>query len=96
MANEGLNRTDRSTSLRTCITRENQLVKALPKMAKAASSEELKQGFEEHLEQTSAMCGDWSRFSNLLTRVQRERNVPAWKDWSRKAAKSWKKTSREL
>jgi ferritin-like metal-binding protein YciE len=33
---------------------ENQLVKALPKMAKAASSEELSQGFEEHLEQTRA------------------------------------------
>jgi ferritin-like metal-binding protein YciE len=31
---------------------ENQLVKALPKMAKAASSEELSQGFEKHLEQT--------------------------------------------
>jgi ferritin-like metal-binding protein YciE len=31
---------------------ENQLVRALPKMAKAASSEELRQGFEEHLEQT--------------------------------------------
>jgi len=31
---------------------ETQLVKALPKMAKAATSEELKAGFEEHLEQT--------------------------------------------
>jgi ferritin-like metal-binding protein YciE len=31
---------------------EQQLVKALPKMAKAASSEKLRQGFEEHLEQT--------------------------------------------
>jgi len=31
---------------------ETQLVKALPKMAKAASSEELSSGFEEHLEQT--------------------------------------------
>ncbi len=31
---------------------ENQLVKALPKMAKAATSEELREGFEEHLEQT--------------------------------------------
>jgi len=31
---------------------ENQLVKALPKMAKAASSDELRQGFEDHLEQT--------------------------------------------
>ena len=31
---------------------ESQLLKALPKMAKAASSGELRQGFEEHLEQT--------------------------------------------
>lgn len=31
---------------------ENQLVKALPKLAKAASSDELREGFEEHLEQT--------------------------------------------
>jgi ferritin-like metal-binding protein YciE len=31
---------------------EQQLVKALPKMAKAASSEELREGFEMHLEQT--------------------------------------------
>lgn len=31
---------------------ENQLVKALPKMAKAAASPELKAAFEEHLEQT--------------------------------------------
>lgn len=31
---------------------EQQLVHALPKMAKAASSEKLRQGFEEHLEQT--------------------------------------------
>ena len=31
---------------------ENQLVKALPKMAKASESPELKAGFEEHLEQT--------------------------------------------
>jgi ferritin-like metal-binding protein YciE len=31
---------------------EKQLVKALPKMAKAASSEQLRQAFEEHLEET--------------------------------------------
>jgi ferritin-like metal-binding protein YciE len=31
---------------------EKQLVKALPKMAKAAENEELRTGFEEHLEQT--------------------------------------------
>lgn len=31
---------------------ENQLLKALPKMAKASTSGELRTGFEEHLEQT--------------------------------------------
>jgi ferritin-like metal-binding protein YciE len=31
---------------------ENQLVKALPKMAKATSSDDLRKGFEEHLAQT--------------------------------------------
>ena len=38
--------------LRDLYNAENQLVKALPKMAKAASSEELKEAFEKHLEQT--------------------------------------------
>ena len=32
---------------------ETQLVKALPKMAKASSNAQLRQGFEEHLRQTS-------------------------------------------
>ena len=31
---------------------EKQILRALPKMAKAASSQELRQGFEKHLEQT--------------------------------------------
>jgi ferritin-like metal-binding protein YciE len=38
--------------LRDLYNAENQLMKALPKMAKAASSEELKDAFEKHLEQT--------------------------------------------
>ena len=38
--------------LRDLYNAENQLLKALPKMAKAASSEELRQAFENHLEQT--------------------------------------------
>lgn len=38
--------------LRDLYSAENQLLKALPKMAKAAHSEDLKAGFEEHLEQT--------------------------------------------
>jgi ferritin-like metal-binding protein YciE len=38
--------------LKDLYSAENQLVKALPKMAKAATNEQLKAGFEEHLEQT--------------------------------------------
>ena len=38
--------------LRDLYSAENQLIKALPKMAKGASSAELKQAFEDHLEQT--------------------------------------------
>jgi ferritin-like metal-binding protein YciE len=38
--------------LKDLYSAENQLVKALPKMAKAATSPDLRTGFEEHLEQT--------------------------------------------
>lgn len=38
--------------LKDLYSAENQLVKALPKMAKAATNSELRTGFEEHLEQT--------------------------------------------
>src|SRR5476649_2684239 len=38
--------------LRDLYSAENQLIKALPKMAKAAQDETLKKGFEEHLKQT--------------------------------------------
>jgi ferritin-like metal-binding protein YciE len=45
---------------------ENQLVKALPKMAKAAASEELRGGFEEHLEQTK---GHVERLENIFKQL---------------------------
>jgi Mn-containing catalase len=38
--------------LKDLLSAENQLVKALPKMAKAAKDGELKQAFQDHLEQT--------------------------------------------
>lgn len=38
--------------LRDLYSAENQLVKALPKMAKASSNEQLREAFEEHLQQT--------------------------------------------
>src|ERR1700688_5121670 len=38
--------------LKDLFSAESQLLKALPKMAKAASAKELRAGFEKHLEQT--------------------------------------------
>ena len=51
MANNGL-RELYLDELRDLHSAENQLLKALPKLAKASSSDELREGFEEHLEQT--------------------------------------------
>lgn len=39
-------------NLKDLYSAENQLISALPKMAKAAESEELRTAFQEHLEQT--------------------------------------------
>ena len=46
---------------------ENQLVKALPKMAKAAESLELKQAFEDHLEETKTQV---SRLEKICAKMQ--------------------------
>ena len=42
--------------LKDLYSAENQLIKALPKMAKASQSKELRMAFEEHLEQTKAQA----------------------------------------
>ena len=47
---------------------ETQLVKALPKMAKAATSQELRQGFEEHLEQTK---GHVQRLEQIFEKLEK-------------------------
>jgi ferritin-like metal-binding protein YciE len=49
--------------LKDIYSAETQLVKALPKMAKAAASDELRSGFEEHLEQTK---GHLSRLEQIF------------------------------
>jgi ferritin-like metal-binding protein YciE len=43
--------------LRDLLDAEKQLLKALPKLAKAAESEELKAAFETHLEETEGQIG---------------------------------------
>jgi ferritin-like metal-binding protein YciE len=52
--------------LRDLYNAENQLIKALPKMAKAASHDELKEGFQEHLEQTRGHVDRLDRCFKLL------------------------------
>jgi ferritin-like metal-binding protein YciE len=50
---------------------ETQLVKALPKMAKAASSDELRSGFEEHLEQTKGHVQRLEQIFEMLEETPR-------------------------
>jgi ferritin-like metal-binding protein YciE len=52
--------------LKDLYSAENQLVKALPKMAKAADDKSLKAGFEEHLEQTK---GHVARLNDIATQL---------------------------
>src|SRR5580658_8665039 len=52
--------------LRDIYNAENQLTKALPKMAKAATSEDLRAGFEGHLEQTK---GHVKRLEQIFTKM---------------------------
>lgn len=52
--------------LKDLYSAENQLVKALPKMAKAASNEELKAGFEEHLEQTKGHVERLDQIADMI------------------------------
>jgi ferritin-like metal-binding protein YciE len=49
--------------LRDLYSSEQQLIKAIPKMAKAANSDTLRKGFEEHLEQTR---GHATRLEQIL------------------------------
>lgn len=52
--------------LKDLYSAESQLVEALPKMAKGASSSELRQGFEQHLTQTKGQVKRLEQiFSNL-------------------------------
>ena len=55
--------------LKDLYSAETQLVKALPKMAKAATHEELSSGFEQHLEQTK----------NHVARLEQIAEAGGWK-----------------
>jgi len=52
--------------IRDLYNAEKQLIKALPKMAKASTSEELRTAFETHLEETQGQIGRLERVFELL------------------------------
>lgn len=62
--------------LKDVYSAEKQIVKALPKLAKAASSEDLKTAFEEHLEQTQGQIG---RLEQILKRLGESTTGPKCK-----------------
>lgn len=56
---------------------EKQLTRALPKMAKAASSPELKQAFESHLEETKGQIDRLEQVFQLLDKRSRGKKCEA-------------------
>jgi ferritin-like metal-binding protein YciE len=63
--------------LKDILSAEKQLLKALPKMAKAASNEDLKAGFEEHLEQTKTHVERIEQVFKLLDKAPRAKKCKA-------------------
>jgi ferritin-like metal-binding protein YciE len=58
---------------------EGQLVKALPKMAKAAQNEDLKQGITQHLKETEGHVKRLERVFSLLDEPAKGKTCPAMK-----------------
>jgi ferritin-like metal-binding protein YciE len=65
--------------LKDLLDAEKQLTKALPKMAKAASNEELKQGFQDHLEETKGHVERLTEIFKLLGETAKGKTCHAMK-----------------
>lgn len=65
--------------LRDLYDAETQLLKALPKIAKAASNTELKQGFEQHLQQTRGHVERLERAFQILSAPVKRKTCHAMK-----------------
>jgi len=63
--------------LKDLLSAEKQLVKALPKMAKGASSEALKEGIEDHLEQTKVHVERLEQIFQMLDKSPRAEHCKA-------------------
>ena len=65
--------------LKDLFSAEQQLVKALPKMAKAASNKELASGFQEHLQQTKGHAQRLEQVRQVTMQLPVDPNARAWK-----------------
>ena len=77
--------------LRDLLHAEGQLVKALPKMAKAATRRSLKLAFEKHLEETKEQVERLKEAFALLGVAAKASRARAWRVCSRRATRSSKK-----
>ena len=75
--------------LRDVYNAERQITKALPKMAKAAGSPELKQAFELHLEQTRGQIERLDQVFEQLDLAKRGKKCEAMEGCWRKLARPW-------
>jgi ferritin-like metal-binding protein YciE len=72
---------------------ETQLVKALPKMAKAASNDTLRRGFEEHLEQTKGHVNRLERVFQDLGQKAKSKTCEAMKGLVEEASEFLKESA---
>src|ERR1700730_17719289 len=77
--------------LRDLYNAENQLLKALPKMATAASSPELKQAFEEHLDQTQEHVDRLEEIFDKLGESPKGKKCKAVESLIEEGPKFWRK-----
>jgi hypothetical protein len=82
--------------LKDIYSAEKQLTKALPKMAKAASSPDLRKGFEGHLKQTEGHVQRLEQIFTMLGRKPEVRNAWGWKGWLKRAPRSSVRISRMM
>lgn len=66
--------------LRDLYDSENQLIKALPKMAKKADSDELRSGIESHWSKPRNTPAGSNRYSKPSTKAQRARSAKECKE----------------
>src|SRR5262249_33382667 len=67
------------SELRDLYSAENQIVKALPKMAKAASATELQMPSRNTSNRRRSTCSGWKRFSTSWTSAPRVGSARRWK-----------------